>query len=101
METTNQQPEMEMTPEQLAEQKEKMLEFYRESMPYLKSQLDYEKMLLEIDETRFKRSSIQYQFAMMMNPPQNEEDDEETGSDFDVDNNPNIPEQGKRKLKRG
>ena len=91
---TNQQPEMEMTPEQLAEQKEKMLEFYRESMPYLKSQLDYEKMLLEIDETRFKRSSIQYQFAMMMNPPQNEEDDDQE------DASEPVKSEG-RKLKRG
>jgi hypothetical protein len=98
---TNQQPEMEMTPEQLAEQKEKMLEFYRESMPYLRAQLDYEKLLLEIDEARFKRSNIQYQFAMMMNPPQEENDDEDAGADHDIDNNPNMPEQGKRKLKRG
>jgi hypothetical protein len=91
---TNQQPEMEMTPEQLAEQKEKMLEFYRESMPYLKSQLDYEKMLLEIDETRFKRSSIQYQFAMMVNPqPQEEDNDQEESSEPAKSDN--------RKLKRG
>ena len=93
METKNQQPEMEMTPEQLEEQKEKMLEFYRNSMPYLKAQLDYEKMLLEIDETRFKRSSIQYQFAMMMNPPQEEGDDQEESSE------PTKSEG--RKLKRG
>lgn len=91
---TNQQPEMEMTPEQLAEQKEKMLEFYRESMPYLRAQLDYEKMLLEIDETRFKRSSIQYQFAMMMNGPQQEEEDDQEES-----SEPNKSEG--RKLKRG
>jgi len=91
---TNQKPEMEMTPDQLAEQKEKMLEFYRESMPYLKSQLDYEKMLLEIDETRFKRSSIQYQFAMMVNPqPQEEDDDQEESSEPAKSDN--------RKLKRG
>jgi hypothetical protein len=91
---TNQQPEMEMTPDQLAEQKEKMLEFYRESMPYLKSQLDYERMLLEIDETRFKRSSIQYQFAMMVNPQPQEEDDaqEESSEPTKSDG---------RKLKRG
>jgi hypothetical protein len=91
---TNQQPEMEMTPDQLAEQKEKMLEFYRESMPYLKSQLDYERMLLEIDETRFKRSSIQYQFAMMVNPQPQEEDDaqEESSEPAKSDG---------RKLKRG
>ena len=91
---TNQQPEMEMTPEQLAEQKEKMLEFYRNSMPYLKAQLDYEKMLLEIDETRFKRSSIQYQFAMMVNGPQQEEEDDQEES-----SEPNKSEG--RKLKRG
>jgi hypothetical protein len=91
---TNQQPEMEMTPDQLAEQKEKMLEFYRESMPYLKSQLDYEKMLLEIDETRFKRSSIQYQFAMMVNPqPQEEDNDQEESSE--------PAKSDSRKLKRG
>jgi len=92
METTNQQPEMEMTPEQLEEQKEKMLEFYRNSMPYLKAQLDYEKMLLDIDETRFKRSSIQYQFAMMMNPQQEEGDQEESSEPAKSDG---------RKLKRG
>jgi hypothetical protein len=93
METTNQQPEMEMTPEQLEEQKEKMLEFYRNSMPYLKAQLEYEQMLLNIDETRFKRSSIQYQFAMMMNPQQQEEDEQEETSE------PTKSEG--RKLKRG
>ena len=92
METTN-QPEMEMTPEQLEEQKEKMLEFYRNSMPYLKAQLEYEQMLLSIDETRFKRSSIQYQFAMMMNPQQQEEDEQEETSE------PTKSEG--RKLKRG
>jgi hypothetical protein len=99
METTNQQ-EVEMTPEQLEEQKERMFNFYKESLPYLKAQLEYEQLLVQIDEARFKRSSIQYQFAMMMNPPQ-EEGNEETGSDHDIDNNPDIPEQGKRKLKRG
>ena len=54
-----------------------------------------------MDEVRFKRSSIQYQFAMLMNPSQEENDDENTGADHDIDNNPDIPEQGKRKLKRG
>ena len=96
MENVNQQPEQELTAEQLAEQKENMLRFYTESLPYLNAQLVYEELLVKIDEARFKRSSIQYQFAMMMNPPQ----EEETGSDHDVDNAPNIPEQGNRKLKR-
>lgn len=99
METVNQQ-DVEMTPEQLAEQKENMLRFYTESLPYLEAQLKYEQMLLQIDEARFKRSSIQYQFAMMMNPPQEEEADEERGSDFDIDKESNTVDQGKRKLKR-
>jgi len=92
METTNQQPEMEMTPEQLEEQKEKMFEFYKSSMPYLRAQLDYEEMLLKIDEVRFKRSSIQYQFAAMMANPSEEDDQEETSE-------PSKSEG--RKLKRG
>lgn len=64
-----------LSPEELAEKKEEMLRFYNESMPYLEGQLNYEKMLLEIDELRFKRSQIQMQFAMMMNPPEEEEED--------------------------
>ena len=100
METVNQQ-DVEMTPEQLAEQKENILRFYTESLPYLEAQLKYEQMLLQIDEARFKRSSIQYQFAMMVNPPQEEEADEERGSDFDIDKESNTADQGKRKLKRG
>jgi len=92
METTNQQPEMEMTPEQLEAQKEKMLEFYRNSMPYLRAQLDYEEMLLKIDEVRFKRSSIQYQFAAMMTNPSEEDDQEETSEPAKSEG---------RKLKRG
>ena len=92
METVNQQPEMEMSPEQLAEQKEKMLEFYKESIPYLTAQLEYEKMLLQIDEVRFKRSSIQYQFAAMMATPSEEDDQEESTEP--------VKSEG-RKLKRG
>jgi hypothetical protein len=96
MEPMNQNPEQELTAEQLAEQKENMLKFYTESLPYLNAQLAYEELLVKIDEARFKRSNIAYQFAMMMNPPQ----DEETSSDNDIDKTPNIPEQGSRKLKR-
>jgi len=100
MENLNQQPEMEMTAEQLEEQKEKMFEFYKGSLPYLRAQLEYEEMLLKIDEARFKRSSIQYQFAMMVNPQEKEEieeSDDLEGSDFDVDNTSTT---AKRKLKR-
>ena len=62
-----------LSPEELAAKKEEMLAFYKESMPYLEAQLAYEKMLSEIDETRFKRTQIQMQYAMMMAPPEEEE----------------------------
>lgn len=59
-----------LSPEELAERKEEMLRFYTESMPYLEAQLAYETKLSEIDEMRFKRTQIQMQYAMMMNPPE-------------------------------
>lgn len=66
------QQEQELTQEELAERKEQMLSFYTESMPYLSAQLAYEKILLEIDEARFKRSSMQMQYAMMMQTQEEE-----------------------------
>lgn len=92
------QQEKEMTAEELAAQKEQMLQFYTESLPYLEAQLKYEEVLMKIDETRFKRTSIQMQYAMMMNA-QNEIEEEDL--DDSSDNEPVAPEQGKRKLKKG
>ena len=81
----------ELNPEELEAKKKEMLQFYKQSMPYLKAQLSYEQMLFEIDEIRFKRTQIQMQYAMMMNPP--EIPDQEEGSDADIDTK-------KRKLKK-
>jgi len=81
----------ELSPEELEAKKKEMLQFYKQSMPYLKAQLSYEQMLFEIDEIRFKRTQIQMQYAMMMNPP--EIPDQEEGSDADIDTK-------KRKLKK-
>jgi len=93
MENVNQhEQEVELTAEELAERKEQMMKFYTESLPYLKAQAEYEKALLEIDEARFKRNTIQYQYAMMMQ----EQQEQPAGSDHDIDNSPNIPEQGQK-----
>lgn len=94
------QQEKEFTAEELAAQKEQMLQFYTESVPYLEAQLKYETLLMQIDEARFKRNNIQMQWAMMMQAQQESELPEE-GSDNDIDKEPNIPEQGKRKLRKG
>jgi hypothetical protein len=92
------QQEREFTTEELAAQKEQMLQFYTESLPYLEAQLKYEDLLMRIDEARFKRNSIQMQWAMMMQAQQEQEPE---GDDSDIDNDPNIPEQGKKKLRKG
>jgi hypothetical protein len=54
-----------MTPEEMETKKKEMLEFYKESMPYLEAQFNYEKILADIDEVRLKRTQIQMQFAML------------------------------------
>jgi hypothetical protein len=61
----NEMPEMELSPEELMEKKEEMKRFFEESIPYLKAQFEYEELLTKIDEARFKRVTIQYQYAMM------------------------------------
>lgn len=93
------QQEKELTAEELAAQKEQMLQFYTESLPYLEAQLKYEETLLKIDEARFKRTNIQMQYAMMAQAQQEAEKELED-SDSDIDNQPEVPEQGKRKLRK-
>ncbi len=93
------QQERELTAEELAAQKEQMFQFYTESLPYLEAQLKYEDVLMKIDEVRFKRTSIQMQYAMMAQAQQEAELEEE-GSDHDVDNQPNTPKQSKRRLRK-
>lgn len=94
MENLNQQPEeMEhLSPEQLAARKEEMLSFYTDSLPYLNAQYEYESILSKIDEVRFKRASIQMQFAMMMQEPKDTEEEQEN------DESLNAPKE--RKLKK-
>ena len=61
-----------LSPEELAAKKEEMLKFYKESMPYLQAQFDYEELLSQIDEMRLKRTQIQMAYAQMMAPPEEE-----------------------------
>jgi hypothetical protein len=69
----NQHPEEDLTVEQLAERKQQMLEFYLDSIEYLKAQLEHEKLLAEINEQRFKKAQYQVQYAMLLQgPPQDE-----------------------------
>jgi hypothetical protein len=90
------QQEREFTAEEMAAQKEQMLQFYTESLPYLEAQAKYEEALLKIEEARFKRTSIQMQYAMMAQAQQEAEDDEKEELDPPVSEGP-----AKRKLRKG
>lgn len=93
------QQEREFTAEELAAQKEQMLHFYTESVPYLEAQAKYEELLLKIEEARFKRTSIQMQYAMMA---QAQQESEAEGSDDGLDSEPaDPPRPSKRKLRKG
>lgn len=62
-----------LSPEELIAKKEEMLKFYKDSMPYLQAQFDYEELLSQIDEMRLKRTQIQMAYAQMMAPPEDDE----------------------------
>ena len=75
----NQQLEDQLTPEELEARREEMKEFYEKSVPFLESQSKYEKLLTEIEESRYKRATMQIQYASMMAAAQGEmemDDDE-------------------------
>jgi hypothetical protein len=100
MENMNQhEPEMEMSAEELAAKKADMLKFYEDSLPYLDAQLNYEKKLAEIDEVRFRRAQFQVQMAMMMNPQNHEEFEEEENEREDLIQD-EVPTPKERKLKK-
>jgi hypothetical protein len=92
-EQVNQEPQM--SAEELEMRRQQMMEFYVSSTPYLETQLTYEELLLKLDEIRFKRATIQMQFAMMMQAP---DPDEAMSSPEDLKEEINADQ--KRKLKK-
>lgn len=84
--------EQELTTEQLQERKEQMLKFYTESLPYLKAQHEYEKLLADIDGERLRRAQYNMQFAMLM-----QQGEEQPKQEKDVES---TDENKSRKLKK-
>ena len=74
----NQHNEEQLSPEQLEARRDEMKDFYEKSLPYLESQSKYEKLLTEIEEARYKRATMQINYASMMAATQqNMESDED------------------------
>ena len=78
---SNQQEEQELTQEELAARKEEMKQFYDDSIPYLEAQAKYEKLLTDIDEARFKRATLNYQWAQFVAKTSEEPNYKEEGEE--------------------
>jgi hypothetical protein len=99
MENVNE--ERELTQEELKARKEEMKQFYDESLPYLESQSKYEKFLTEIEEARFKRATIQIQWANIMAAQQEQDtSDREDGAGEEKETAEQPTPTAERKLKR-
>lgn len=98
----NQQEQAQLSKEELEAKREEMKDFYESSISYLESQAKYEKLLTEIEEARYKRATMQLQYASMMAATQPSMEDEE--EDFSTQEPPKPVAQapaGGKKLKRG
>jgi threonyl-tRNA synthetase len=98
----NQQMNEELTPEQLEARRDEMKQFYENSLPYLEAQAKYEKLLTEVEEARYKRATMQIQYATMMAATRPvEEDEEETFPEQEPVKPVAQAPAGGKKLKRG
>ena len=58
----------ELSKEELKERREKVTAYYEDHIPHLKVQLEYEKLLTDIEENRAKRAQAQKFLAQIMAP---------------------------------
>ena len=58
----------ELSKDELKERREKVTAYYEDHIPHLKVQLEYERLLTEIEENRAKRAQAQKFLAQIMAP---------------------------------
>lgn len=105
-ETTNNQEEMEQenipTPEQMAAYRKNMQAYYKEQMPLLKAQLEYERTIADIEEARLKAMTMVIRQAQLKAGPPREPAQPPAPADGDLrqqaEEGVQIP-RGERKLK--
>lgn len=92
------QDQREPTPEEIKAYRASMLAFYKEEMPMLKQQNEYEKLKADIDENRLRSFTARIRLAHMMSPPAAQPAQPETVPD-PVDPATGGPKKEERKLK--
>jgi hypothetical protein len=99
-ENNQQQPEEQLTAEQLKARKEEMKAYFEEALPYLEAQHKYEKLLEGISEAKFKRFQWDTQLSMAMYQMQHPEE-METEERYNPESEPETEAPKERKLKKG
>jgi len=90
------QPDVQMSQDELNERRAKVTEFYRDNIEHLTVQLEYEKILTEIEEHRAKRLQAQMFIAEAMAAQQEDPTRTQAREEFDEA----MDTMAKRTLKR-
>lgn len=69
-----------LSPEEIKERRDKITKFYKDHIPHLKVQQEYEELLTSIEELRAKRLQAQIFMAQAMS---SQEEPSEAAKDFD------------------
>jgi hypothetical protein len=67
----NQQKDM--SPEEMAERKSKLTQFYKDQIEFLKTQLEYETLLADVEDARARAVYAQVKTAQMLAGPSKEQ----------------------------
>lgn len=74
--TNNINQDREPTAEEMKTMRANMQAYYKEQLPLVKVQAEYEKLLADIEEARARRISMSVRIAQMMAPPSSEDEAE-------------------------
>jgi uncharacterized membrane-anchored protein YhcB (DUF1043 family) len=74
-ETLEREPQL--TQEQIEDNKQKLSEYYEKNIPFLKLQQEYEELITKIQESKTRRLIAQIQFAQIVAPQQDENEEED------------------------
>lgn len=67
-------PQQEPTPEEIREMRDRMHEYYKDQIPFLESQKEYETLLSEIEIARLRRIDATLRIAQLTAPPQEQKE---------------------------
>lgn len=76
------QEEIEAHEKRMKEQREELMKFYDEQLPFLKKQAEYEETITRIEVAKMQRLEIMYAKAQMMGGPKGPEEEPEDEHEF-------------------